>query len=133
MEKQIKNYKDLIVWKKSMELVNKVYTLTKKFPRDELFGLSSQMRRSAISLPSNIAEGHRRGTRKDYAHFITIAFGSGAELETQILIAKNQNYCSNKECESIDILLEEIMKMLNVLQSKLKSTPPPSTPHPPTP
>ena len=82
------SYKDLIVWQKAMDLVELVYKLVKYFPKEEVYGLSSQIKRSTISIPSNIAEGRRRGTRKEYRQFLIIAYSSGAELETQIEIAK---------------------------------------------
>ena len=85
---KIQSYKDLIVWQKAMELARAVYTLTDTFPREEIYGITSQMKRAAVSIPSNIAEGSRRGTKKDYRHFLLNAFGSGAELETQIELVK---------------------------------------------
>ena len=85
---KINTYRDLIVWQKSMDLVVEIYKLTKNFPKSEIYGLTSQMKRCAVSIPSNIAEGRRRGSRKDYRHFLIIAYGSGAELETQIEIVK---------------------------------------------
>lgn len=120
MENRIKSYKDLIVWEKSMDLVTEIYLLTEKFPKSELYGIVSQMRRCAISIPSNIAEGKQRGTRKDYRHFLIIAFGSGAELETQIEISKRLNFCKNEDYTVIDGLLDEIVKILNKLISKLE-------------
>ncbi len=84
----INSYQDLIVWKKSIELVIELYTLTEKFPKEEIYGLTSQMRRAAVSIPSNIAEGRLRGTRKDFRHFLLNSFGSGGELETQLIIAQ---------------------------------------------
>lgn len=83
-----KSHKDLIAWQKAMALVNSIYDLTAAFPKEELFGLSSQMRRAAVSIPSNIAEGSARGTKKEFAQFIRIARGSLAELETQLLITQ---------------------------------------------
>lgn len=115
---QVHNYEKLIVWQKSMEVVTKIYQITKEFPKEELYGLTSQMRRCAVSIPSNISEGSRRKTQKDFAHFLTISFGSGAELETQIKIAKNLKFVSIEEYEDISEQLEEIMKMLNVLIEK---------------
>ena len=88
----IKSHKDLIVWQRSLELVTAVYELTELFPKTELYGLASQMRISAVSIPSNIAEGKRRGSRKDFRHFLLNSFGSGAELETQIEIAKRLSF-----------------------------------------
>lgn len=82
------SYKGLIVWQKSMDLVTKVYRLTESFPREEMYGLTSQVRRAAISIPSNIAEGRLRSSRKEFRNFLFTAYASGAELETQIEIAK---------------------------------------------
>jgi four helix bundle protein len=119
-ETTIESYKDLIVWQKSIALVTEVYKLTKQFPEDEKYGLISQMRRAAVSIPSNIAEGKRRGTPKDYRQFLLIAFGSGSELETQVLIAQNLEYVTKQNLQNTADLLDEIMRMLNVLTSKLK-------------
>lgn len=83
------NYKELIVWQKSVDLVTEVYAVTKDFPKEEIYSLTSQIRRSAISIPSNIAEGHSRRSQTDYLQFLKIARGSCAELETQLLISKN--------------------------------------------
>lgn len=84
-----KGFQSLLVWQKAMELAREVYGITKFLPSEEQFALSDQMRRSAVSVPSNIAEGFRRGSKKEYAHFISIAHGSLSELETQILLVKN--------------------------------------------
>lgn len=115
----IQDYKKLQVWEKSMNLVTAVYTLTKKFPDDEKFGLTSQIRRSAISISSNIAEGKMRGGDLEFKRFLLIAFASGAELETQLLISKNLNYIKDKEYAMIEEMLSEVMKMLNSLITKL--------------
>lgn len=88
----MKDHKELDVWKESMDLVTAVYALSKSFPSEELYGLGSQICRSAVSVPSNIAEGAARQTRKEFAHFLYIAAGSLAELETQIIIARNLAY-----------------------------------------
>ncbi|NQV88130.1 MAG: four helix bundle protein [Parcubacteria group bacterium] len=117
---KIESYKDLIVWQKAVELVTAIYKLTDQFPREEIYGLTSQMRRSSVSIPSNIAEGKRRGTQKDYRQFLIIAFGSGSELETQLLIARNLAFINSKDTKEVDRLLDEIMRMLNVLIAKLK-------------
>ncbi|HUT22635.1 MAG TPA: four helix bundle protein [Candidatus Bipolaricaulota bacterium] len=120
MEKQVINsYKDLIVWQKAMDLVVAVYKLTDKFPREEAYGLTSQMRRSSISIPSNIAEGRRRGTRREYRHFLIVAYSSGAELETQLEIAKRLNFSEDIVYNVAADLLEEIMKILNSMTSSL--------------
>lgn len=126
MSKAILSYKDLIVWQKGIDLVIEIYKLTDKFPKQELYGLCSQMNRSAVSIPCNISEGHRRGTRKDYRHFLLNSFGSGAELETQIVIVKKLSFGKNLDFSKVDSLLDEIMKMLNrmitVLEEKQIST-----------
>lgn len=119
---QISSYKDLIVWQKSVELVVKIYQLTNKFPKSELFGLTNQMRRAAISIASNIAEGRCRGTKKDYTQFLRISLGSGAELETQIIISKRLNYITEIDIKESEQLLCEIMKMLNTMISTLKAS-----------
>lgn len=110
---KIQTYKDLIVWQKSMDLVVGVYNLTDKFPKTEVYGLISQMRRSAVSIPSNIAEGRRRGGGKEYRQFLLISYGSGAELETQIEIAKRLCFGKEIDYNNIDSLLSEVMRMLN--------------------
>lgn len=113
------NYKELIVWQKSVDLVTEIYKATAVFPKEELYGLTSQIRRSAISIPSNIAEGHSRRSTNDYLQFLKIARGSSAELETQLIISKNLNYLNP---ENFQILIEktsEISKMLNAVITKL--------------
>lgn len=122
----IYSYKDLKVWQRAIELVSAVYALTETFPREEVFGLVPQMRRSAVSIASNIAEGRLRGTRKDFVQFLRIAYGSGAELETQIEIAKRLPKTKDCAYAKVDSLLEEVMKMLNAMirslnPSKLKA------------
>ena len=115
----VQSYKDLVVWQRGIELVVAVYELTTKFPREEIFGLSSQMRRCTVSIPSNIAEGRNRGTKKDYTNFLRIAYGSGAELETQIIICKKLPRFSSLDYHRVDNLLDEVMRMLNVMLRKL--------------
>ena len=116
----MKTYKDLIVWQKSIELVVVVYELTEKFPKDEIFGITSQIRRAAVSVPSNIAEGKMRGGNVEFKRFLLIAFASGAELETQITISKKLPKTSQLDYNKVGRLLEEIMKMLNKLISQLE-------------
>ena len=118
----IKSYKDLIVWQKSYNLSLLVYKVTKNFPKEEIYGLTSQTRRAVVSIPSNIAEGYCRQRKLEYVHFLQISFGSGAELETQLLIAKDLVYISNKEFEELSNLLGEVMRMLNSLVSKIKTS-----------
>ncbi len=117
----IVSYRDLIVWQKSMQLVVATYELTESFPRSEIYGLTSQMRRAAVSIPSNIAEGRRRGSKKEFRQFLTNAFGSGSELETQIEIAKILPFSKNLNYKRVDSLLEEVMKMLNKMISNFSS------------
>lgn len=117
----IHSYKDLVVWQRSMELVVAVYELTEQFPKSEMYGLTSQMRRSAVSIPSNIAEGRKRGSKKDYHHFLIIAYGSGAELETQIEIVKRLPFSKELNFTKVDGLLDEVMRMLNKITNQLRS------------
>ncbi|MBP6856262.1 MAG: four helix bundle protein [Candidatus Pacebacteria bacterium] len=114
---QINSFKDLYVWQKSMELAKLCYLVANSLPNHEVYGLGSQLRRSAISIPSNIAEGHKRGT-KDFLRFLLISFGSAAELETQLLLLKEiyPDISVEKEME----LVQEIEKMISVLIKKLK-------------
>lgn len=112
-------YKDLIVWQKAVALVVEVYSVTDKFPKEELYGLTSQTRRAAVSIPSNIAEGKLRGSNKECKQFFLIAFGSGGELETQIEIAKKLPKMKNIDYSKIETTLEEVMKMLNTMISNL--------------
>ncbi len=121
MTELINSFKDLIVWQRAMELVVSLYQLTEKYPSSEKYGLISQTRRAAVSIPSNIAEGRRRSSRADYKNFLTIAYGSGAELETQIEIAKRLPFGRNLDFSQADALLLETMKMLNSMISKLRS------------
>jgi four helix bundle protein len=118
---KIHSYRDLVVWKKATELVIQIYELTEKFPRSEIYGLTSQMRRTAISIPSNIAEGRRRGSKKEFLRFLLNAYGSGAELETQLEIAKKLSKTKNLDYNKVCSLLEEIMKMLNRMIKMLNS------------
>jgi len=122
MRDQIHSYRDLIVWQKAIELVAETYILTDKFPREEIYGLTSQLRRAAVSIPSNIAEGRYRGTRKDFRQFLLNAYGSGAEVETQLIIAKKLLKTKNLDYDRTDKLLAEVMRMLNSLIKKLESS-----------
>lgn len=115
-------YKELNVWKQSYSLVLITYKLTKLFPKDELYGLTSQMRRASISIPSNISEGSKRSSKKDFCQFLRTAQGSGAELETQLLLSRDLNYISDKEYNEAAILLEATMRMLTGLVNKLSTS-----------
>ena len=112
----IESYKKLIVWQKSFKLVGDVYMLTKELPKDELFGLISQMRRCAISIPSNIAEGQQRNNAKEYRQFLGIARGSAAELSTQLLLVQE---LYGKDVSNLLAEVESIQKMLYALIQKL--------------
>ena len=115
-------YQDLIVWQKSMDLAALVYQVTKKLPKEEMYSLTNQMRRAAVSIPSNIAEGQARHSTKEFVQFLRIAQGSKAELETQLLLCLKINYLSDSDTSEITQLLQEIGKMLTVLIDKLKSS-----------
>ena|SRR3989344_735456 len=115
----ISDYRKLEVWKKSILLVQEIYFVTKKFPSDEKFGLVTQMRRAAVSIPSNIAEGKMRGTDPEFKRFLFIALGSGAELETQLEIAKNNKFLSEDIYRMNIESLSEVMKMLNSFIKKI--------------
>lgn len=118
MENKINSYKDLIVWQRAMELIVAVYELTDNFPKEEIYGITSQMRRSALSIASNIAEGRYRGTKNDYLHFLRMSYGSGAELETQTEAVKRLLKTQHFNYQKVDSLLEEVMKMLNAMIRK---------------
>jgi len=115
----VKSFRDLIVWQKAMELVKYIYAVTANFPSSEKYGLTDQTRRSAVSVPSNIAEGYGRGYTNDYARFLQIARGSLFEMETQVEIAFSLKYLKDKEYTNIFDQSIEIEKMLNSLIKKL--------------
>jgi len=110
-----KNYQELIVWQKAMDVVIEIYKVVKKLPKEELYSLSDQMRRSAVSIPSNIAEGQARGYKKDFAWFLSIAQGSKAELETQLLLAVKVGYLSDINIKKAMGLLDETGKLLTAM------------------
>jgi four helix bundle protein len=118
-----RSYKDLVVWQKSMDLVTATYRLTAKFPKDESFGLTSQARRAAVSIPSNIAEGQARLSEREFRHFLGNARGSLMELETQLQVAENLGYVAHEETTSILQSCAEVGKVLNgLLASVSKQT-----------
>jgi four helix bundle protein len=117
----IKSYKELIVWQRAMELVREVYLLTGTFPKSELYVLVSQLRRSSVSIPSNIAEGYGRKSTKEYLQYYYIAYGSALELETQILISKQLKLADEKDFIVIEKLLDEVCRMLNSITNKLNA------------
>jgi len=115
------NYKELIVWQKSILFVKQIYALTGSFPSEEKFGLVSQLRRAAVSIPSNIAEGQARRTTGDYIRFVSTAEGSLAETETQLIISIELDYCTRSDTVELFGLMLEIRKMLNALRRSLIS------------
>lgn len=116
---RVMSHRDLIVWQKAMDLVTQMYQFTETLPQKELYGLCSQMQRAAVSIPSNIAEGRKRGTRKDFRQFLILACGSGAELETQVEITRRLSLGNTEKRVMVENLLAEVMKMLNTMIATL--------------
>ena len=114
----VSNYQDLIVWQKAMDLTVEVYKIVKKLPKEELYSLSNQIRRAAVSIPSNIAEGQERYSKKEFIHFLLIAISSNAELQTQLLICIKVGYLADTDISDAMELSKEIGKMLNALIKK---------------
>ncbi len=112
------DYKDLNIWKESMDLVENVYRLVKLFPKEEIYALADQLKRAVVSVPSNIAEGQNRNTDKEFVQFLYIALGSASEVETQLLIAKRLNYVQNIDNEINQIT--KIRKMTNALINSIR-------------
>ena len=113
------NYRELRVWKKAVEFADKIYKTTKLFPKDEMFSLSSQLKRAAVSVASNIAEGSTKYLDKDFARFLNISYGSVAEIDTQLEIARLQNYVNEQQFELLSKDLVEIRKMLSGLRKSI--------------
>jgi four helix bundle protein len=116
---RLSSYRDLVVWQKSIELVTEAYSVTKEFPREEIYGLTSQIRRSAVSVPSNIAEGQGRATKGEFIQFLCHARGSLFELETQIVIARNLGYVAVGAEERLGAKITEVARILNGLLTSL--------------
>lgn len=116
---KIKSFHDLIVWQKGIELVQKIYEAAKKFPQEEQYALSLQMRRASVSVPSNIAEGFRRKHNKEYKQFLNIALGSCAEVETQVIIAAKLGYIDGEDKNFLTALLNYICKMIVNLNKRI--------------
>jgi four helix bundle protein len=116
----VNSYKDLIVWQKAMALTEMIYALTQSFPKEEVYGLKSQVRRAAVSVPSNIAEGNARNSQAEYIQFLSIARGSLAEVETQLILAERFGYISREKNQSAFELQVEVGKMINTIIRKLK-------------
>jgi four helix bundle protein len=114
-----KSYRDLIVWQRAIETCLVVYKITREFPREELFGLGNQMRRSGVSVPSNIAEGYGRLSRDQYRHFLGIARASNFELQTQLLIAKELGFGDSTRIDAAESTSQEVGKMLTAILKKL--------------
>jgi len=117
----VTNYKDLKVWQSSIDFAKLIYVLTEKFPEYEKFGLTSQINRAAISIPSNIAEGHARDSRKKFLRFLSYSTGSLAEVETQLILAKELQFISENELNSVTLKSDEIGKMLRGLQKYIQN------------
>ena len=113
------NYKDLVVWQKGIALAEMVYRLTQSFPSAEKFGLIAQMRRAAVSVPSNLAEGQARHTTGEFVQFISHAEGSVAELDTQLILSNELRFCDHVSTAPVSALIDELRRMLNVLRRKL--------------
>ena len=120
MANDVRSYKDLVAWQKSKDLVTAFYRASQRFPKEEIFGLVSQIRRSAVSVPSNIAEGHARTSRKEFQYFLSNARGSLAELETQLTIAHQLAYIDETEINQLLDRLGEVGRILNGLLTALK-------------
>ena len=119
-QSKIGSYRDLLVWQKGIDLVRSIYQLTQTFPRDERFGLTSQIRRAAVSVPSNIAEGQARRTTREFIHFVSTAEGSIAEVDTQLVIAIELGICKAPEVQGTFAAIIELRKMLNSLRRRLE-------------
>jgi four helix bundle protein len=116
---KVRNYQELIVWQKAMDLVEEIYAASKTFPREEVYGLTSQLRRAAVSIPSNIAEGQGRRTTADFIRHLSISYGSLRELETQTLIAARLRYLPVGRCQIILKMAGEVGRLLNGLMASL--------------
>ncbi|MDT8392010.1 MAG: four helix bundle protein, partial [Lentisphaeria bacterium] len=115
----VKSYKDLLIWQKGMDLVQLIYELTHQFPKHEQYGLSNQLRRAAVSIPSNIAEGQARQSTLEFRNFLSIARGSLAEVETQLLIARRLGYVQQNTLDRVLDIQEELSRMIPTLMKKL--------------
>lgn len=114
------SHKKLIVWQKGMQLANRIYDLTEKYPSKEIYGLANQMRRAAVSIPSNIAEGRTRGSDKDFIRFLLIARGSCAELDTQLMLSEARKYVTREQAVKAYILCDEVSGCLTRLIKSLE-------------
>ena len=117
---KVKNYRELIAWQKAMDLVIEVYTISRAFPREEIYGLTSQLRRAAVSVPSNIAEGQGRRTTADFLRHLSISYGSFREVETQTLIATRLGYLTSRRSQDVLNLAAQVGRLLNGLMASLE-------------
>jgi len=115
-----KNYSDLIAWQKAMDLVEMTYKATSQFPKEETYGLTNQLRRAVVSVPSNIAEGQGRNSASDFRRFLAISYGSLREVETQVLIAQRLHYLSEPQAERLMNLAGEVGRLINGLCNSLE-------------
>ncbi len=113
------NFRKLSIWKKAVQLATDIYKTTYNYPREELYGIVSQMRRSSISISSNIAEGSGRKSNKECGHFLLIAYGSACELETQLIVSKNLDFVDQKKFDQLFNQIEELQKMIYTLNKNL--------------
>ena len=118
----VRTYRDLLVWQKAIDLVTEVYALTRRLPKSEIFGLSDQMRRAAVSVPSNVAEGQARQHTREFRQFLHIALGSLAELDTQLVIAHRLKYLTSQDVAKLTESVTELRRMTAGLLSKLPAT-----------
>ncbi len=116
---KVRSYRELEIWRKAMIIVKKVYGVVESFPREEIYGLTSQMKRSVVSIPSNISEGFRRQHNKEFKQFLFVALGSSAEIETQLTIAKELGYITPSQEQEFLVELDRICRMISSLIKKL--------------
>lgn len=116
----VKDFTDLVIWQKGIGIAKRIYSITESFPKSEQFGLTNQLRRASISIPSNIAEGHIRDSDREFARFLNISLGSLAELETQLTIANQLGYLIKKDTENLIQLIRTEMKQIRALKKSLK-------------
>ena len=117
----METHKDLRVWQQSIEMVTSIYLMTQSFPKEEIFGLVTQLRRASVSVPSNIAEGYARGTDKEKLHFLRIASGSISEVETQLMLGLNLGYIDQEKYNELSETVTSVWKQLNSLISSIKN------------
>lgn len=118
----VRSYRDLIVWQKAIDLVVACYKLSRSFPKSELYGLTSQLQRAAVSVPANIAEGHGRSSTKAYVNYLMISHGSLMEVETHLILSERLGYCSTEDLDGLLSMTEEVGRMLQGLRRSLEKT-----------